>query len=82
MLFRHKEFVKTTSVTRENIILIENGDVSSLMENVPQSLTGVRFRTFIDETGFEEITVRLSGNANNWLMKGGNGCGHHRRRDR
>jgi ribonuclease J len=58
MLFRHKEFVKNhLGYREENIILIENGDVLELdgeralvveKKEVP--------RTFIDDTGFEEIT--------------------------
>jgi ribonuclease J len=58
MLFRHKEFVKNhLGYREENIILIENGDVLELdgeravvveKREVP--------RTFIDDTGFEEIT--------------------------
>src|SRR5687767_2588983 len=63
MLFRHKEFVKNhLGYAEENIILIENGDVLELdgeratvieKREVP--------RTFIDDSGFEEIereTVR------------------------
>ena len=58
MLFRHKEFVKNhLGYAEENIILIENGDVLELdgeratvieKRDVP--------RTFIDDSGFEEIT--------------------------
>src|SRR5882724_999218 len=58
MLFRHKEFVKNhLGYAEENIILIENGDVLQLdgeravvveKREVP--------RTFIDDSGFEEIT--------------------------
>jgi ribonuclease J len=58
MLFRHKEFVKNhLGYKEENIVLIENGDVLELdgeraviieKREVP--------RTFIDDTGFEEIT--------------------------
>ena len=58
MLFRHKEFVKNhLGYAEENIILIENGDVLELdgeratvieKREVP--------RTFIDDSGFEEIT--------------------------
>ena len=63
MLFRHKEFVKNhLGYAEENIILIENGDVLELdgerAEVVNKREIG---RTFIDETGFEEIrrdTVR------------------------
>src|SRR5882724_7490691 len=63
MLFRHKEFVKNhLGYAEENIILIENGDVLELdgerAEVVNKREIG---RTFIDESGFEEIgrdTVR------------------------
>ncbi|MDQ2856943.1 MAG: ribonuclease J [Acidobacteriota bacterium] len=63
MLFRHKEFVKNhLGYKEENIILIENGDVLELdgerAEVVNKREIG---RTFIDESGFEEIrrdTVR------------------------
>jgi ribonuclease J len=63
MLFRHKEFVKNhLGYAEENIILIENGDVLELdgerAEVVNKKEIG---RTFIDESGFEEIrrdTVR------------------------
>ena len=58
MLFRHKEFVKNhLGYREENIVLIENGDVleldgerATIMEKreVP--------RTFIDDSGFDEIT--------------------------
>ena len=58
MLFRHKEFVKNhLGYAEENIVLIENGDVLELdgeraavieKREVP--------RTFIDDSGFEEIT--------------------------
>ncbi len=58
MLFRHKEFVKNhLGYAEENIILIENGDVLELdgeraavieKREVP--------RTFIDDSGFKEIT--------------------------
>jgi ribonuclease J len=63
MLFRHKEYVRNhLDYADENVILIENGDVLELDENFA-SITGKREigRTFIDETGFEEIdreTVR------------------------
>jgi len=57
MLYRHKEFLKNhCDFPEENIILIENGDVlmldgerASVIEKRPVG------RTFIDETGFEEI---------------------------
>ena len=63
MLFRHKEFVKNhLGYSEDNIILIENGDVLELDGEravvVDKREIG---RTFIDETGFEEIdseTVR------------------------
>jgi ribonuclease J len=63
MLFRHKEFIKNhMGYAEENIILIENGDVLELDGEraviVDKRQVG---RTFIDETGFEEIdteTVR------------------------
>jgi ribonuclease J len=63
MLFRHKEFVKNhLGYPEENIVLIENGDVLEL-DGERAIVTGKREikRTFIDETGFEEIeseTVR------------------------
>ena len=63
MLFRHKEFIKNhLNYAEENIILIENGDVLELDGEravvVDKRVVG---RTFIDESGFEEIdteTVR------------------------
>jgi ribonuclease J len=63
MLFRHKEFIKNhLNYAEENIILIENGDVLELdgERAVVVEKREVK-RTFIDETGFEEIdteTVR------------------------
>jgi ribonuclease J len=63
MLFRHKEFIKNhLGYAEENIILIENGDVLELdgERAVVADKREVK-RTFIDETGFEEIdseTVR------------------------
>src|SRR5438309_10734382 len=63
MLFRHKEFVKNhLGFTEEKIILIENGDVLEL-DGERASVVGRRDinRTFIDDSGFEEIereTVR------------------------
>src|SRR5882762_5813622 len=63
MLFRHKEFVKNhLGYAEENIILIENGDVLEL-DGERATVVNKREigRTFIDETGFEEIrrdTVR------------------------
>jgi ribonuclease J len=58
MLFRHKEFVKNhLGYREENIILIENGDVLEL-DGERASVVEKRDvpRTFIDDTGFEEIT--------------------------
>jgi ribonuclease J len=63
MLFRHKEFIKNhLGYAEENIILIENGDVLELdgERAIIADKREVK-RTFIDETGFEEIdseTVR------------------------
>ena len=63
MLFRHKEFVKNhLDITEERIVLIENGDVLEL-DGERAAIVDRREikRTFIDETGFEEIeyeTVR------------------------
>src|SRR6266571_5696709 len=63
MLFRHKEFVKNhLGYAEENIILIENGDVLEL-DGERAAIVDKREikRTFIDDTGFEEIefeTVR------------------------
>src|SRR5687767_5447000 len=63
MLFRHKEFVKNhLGYSEENIVLIENGDVLEL-DGERASVVNKREigRTFIDESGFEEIdseTVR------------------------
>src|SRR5712664_3117555 len=63
MLFRHKEFVKNhLGYTEENIILIENGDVLEL-DGERASVVEKREvpRTFIDDSGFDEIeseTVR------------------------
>jgi ribonuclease J len=57
MLYRHKEFLKNhCDFPEENIILIENGDVLELSESGAH-VTGKREvgRTFIDESGFEEI---------------------------
>jgi ribonuclease J len=63
MLFRHKEFVKNhLNFPEDNIILIENGDVLELDGERAQIVDKREIgRTFIDETGFEEIdseTVR------------------------
>jgi len=63
MLFRHKEFVKNhLGFAESNIILIENGDVLEL-DGERAAVVDRREikRTFIDDTGFEEIeyeTVR------------------------
>jgi ribonuclease J len=63
MLFRHKEFVRNhLGYAEENIILIENGDVLEL-DGERAAVVDKRDvgRTFIDESGFEEIdreTVR------------------------
>ncbi|HEY0079912.1 MAG TPA: ribonuclease J [Pyrinomonadaceae bacterium] len=63
MLYRHKEFVKNhLGYAEENVILIENGDVLEL-DGERASIIDKREvgRTFIDESGFEEIdreTVR------------------------
>jgi ribonuclease J len=63
MLFRHKEFVKNhLGYPESNIILIENGDVLELdgERAVVADRREIK-RTFIDDTGFEEIdyeTVR------------------------
>jgi len=63
MLFRHKEFVKNhLGYAEENIILIENGDVLEL-DGERAAIVDKREikRTFIDDSGFEEIeyeTVR------------------------
>src|SRR5512132_3994486 len=63
MLFRHKEFVKNhLDIPEERIVLIENGDVLEL-DGERAEIVGRRDikRTFIDDSGFEEIeyeTVR------------------------
>jgi ribonuclease J len=63
MLFRHKEFVKNhLGYAEEDIILIENGDVLEL-DGERAAVVDKREigKTFIDESGFEEIeseTVR------------------------
>src|SRR6201982_1616943 len=57
LLFRHKEFVKNPlDIPEERIILIENGDVLEL-DGERASVVDKREirRTFIDESGFEEI---------------------------
>ena len=63
MLFRHKEFVKNhLGYAEENIILIENGDVLELDGERAVVIDKREIgRTFIDDSGFEEIgseTVR------------------------
>src|SRR5882672_8676953 len=63
MLFRHKEFVKNhLGYDEENIILIENGDVLELDGERAAVIDKREIgRTFIDDSGFEEIgsnTVR------------------------
>jgi ribonuclease J len=63
MLFRHKEFVKNhLGYTDETVILIENGDVLELDGERATIINKHDIgRTFIDESGFEEIdreTVR------------------------
>jgi ribonuclease J len=57
MLFRHKEFIKNhLGYAEENIVLIENGDVLEL-DGERATVVGKREigRTFIDDSGFEEI---------------------------
>jgi ribonuclease J len=63
MLFRHKEFVKNhLGYSEDNIILIENGDVLELDGERAAVIDKREIkRTFIDESGFQEIaseTVR------------------------
>jgi ribonuclease J len=63
MLFRHKEFVKNhLDIPEERIVLIENGDVLELDGERAAIIDRREIkRTFIDESGFEEIdyeTVR------------------------
>lgn len=63
MLFRHKEFVKNhLGYPEERIILIENGDVLELGPDHAMIIDKREIkRTFIDDSGFEEIeyeTVR------------------------
>ena len=63
MLFRHKEFVRNhLGYPEENIILVENGDVLELDGERAGVINKREIkRTFIDDTGFEEInseTVR------------------------
>jgi ribonuclease J len=63
MLFRHKEFVRNhLGYSEENVVLIENGDVLEL-DGERAVITNKHEigRTFVDETGYEEIdadTVR------------------------
>jgi ribonuclease J len=63
MLYRHREFVKNhLGYAEENVILIENGDVLEF-DGERASIKDKREvgRTFIDDSGFEEIereTVR------------------------
>src|ERR671932_2549026 len=57
MLYRHKEFLKNhCDFPEENIVLIENGDVLEL-DGERAFIKDKRDvgRTFIDESGFEEI---------------------------
>jgi ribonuclease J len=57
MLYRHKEFLKNhCDFPEENIILIENGDVLEL-DGERATIIDKRDvgRTFIDDSGFEEI---------------------------
>ena len=63
MLFRHKEFIKNhLNYAEENVILIENGDVLELDREHAQIIDKREIgRTFIGDSGFEEIdreTVR------------------------
>jgi len=63
MLFRHKEFVRNhLGYAEEKVILIENGDVLELDGERATVINKHEIgRTFIDESGFEEIdreTVR------------------------
>jgi ribonuclease J len=57
MLYRHKEFLKNhCDFPEANIILIENGDVLELEPGRAKVVEKREIgRTFIDETGFEEI---------------------------
>jgi ribonuclease J len=57
MLFRHKEFVKNhLGYTDESVILIENGDVLELDGERATIINKHDIgRTFIDDSGFEEI---------------------------
>ena len=57
MLYRHKEFLKNhCEFPEQNIILIENGDVLELEANSARVVRKNDIgRTFIDDSGFEEI---------------------------
>jgi ribonuclease J len=57
MLYRHKEFLKNhCDFPEENIILIENGDVLELQADSARVIAKHEIgRTFIDDSGFEEI---------------------------
>ncbi|HEX6184732.1 MAG TPA: ribonuclease J [Pyrinomonadaceae bacterium] len=57
MLYRHKEFLKNhCDFPEQNIILIENGDVLELEANSARVVRKNDIgRTFIDDSGFEEI---------------------------
>ncbi len=72
MLFRHKEFVKNhLGYAEENIILIENGDVLELDGERAAVIDKREIgRTFIDDSGFEEISSELFGSANSSPTKG------------
>lgn len=57
MLFRHKEFVKNhLGYAEEKVVLIENGDVLELDGESAVITNKLEVgRTFVDETGYEEI---------------------------
>ncbi|HEX8499588.1 MAG TPA: ribonuclease J [Pyrinomonadaceae bacterium] len=57
MLYRHKEFLKNhCDFPEQNIILIENGDVLELQAGGARVVSKHPIgRTFIDDSGFEEI---------------------------
>jgi ribonuclease J len=61
MLFRHKEFIKNhLGYDEEHIILIENGDVLELDGERAAVVNKHEIgRTFIDDSGFEEIGREL-----------------------